>query len=595
MRRAHTILRTLARMAAGILPLLAGAAGPDVAPEFRGLWVDTFHPALRTATEVRQLVADASAGGFNALLVEVRKRGDAYYNSRFEPKASDVSPAGFDPLAELVRLAHDTTGGQPRIEVHAWIVTYNIWNRETVLPPQADHPYRRHPDWLTESSTGARWDGANYAFDPAHPAVQDHTVNVALDLVERYPVDGLHLDYIRYAGRAWGYHPVAVERFNRRTGRTGRPSPDDPAWLQFRRDQVTSLVRRIYLASIRARPDVKVSAATIAWAPGITSSGQWTTSAAFSTVLQDWRGWMQEGILDLNIPMAYFRQSERAADWAAWGRFAKDHRYRRHVALGAGTYLNPVAGSLSQLRSTRTPTSLAPAADGLAVYSYAVPASDGTSGTAFRRILTQGLAGDPLPPLFADPVPVPAMPWKAAPETGHLLGQVRDPGTGEVADGAVVTLRGPVTRTLRTDANGWFGAVDLPPGDYLVSVAPLAGHPARTARVGIDAGPVRTPQLRASAEDDDGDGMANAAEDLAGTDPVDPDSVFQIGIGPADDGTPELHYGPVVVGRRYTVEWRPVDGDAWRVLRGPVEADPGVHPLSGLTPAAALFRVRVEY
>ena len=80
MRRAHTILRTLARMAAGILPLLAGAAGHDVAPEFRGLWVDTFHPALRTATEVRQLVADARAGGFNAVLVEVRKRGDAYYN-----------------------------------------------------------------------------------------------------------------------------------------------------------------------------------------------------------------------------------------------------------------------------------------------------------------------------------------------------------------------------------------------------------------------------------------------------------------------------------------------------------------------------------
>lgn len=127
------------------LGLQLGAA-LAAAPELRGWWVDTFHAGLRNANEVAQLVAHARAGNFNALFVEVRKRGDAYYNSTFEPKAADVSPQSFDPLTELPRLAHDTSGGKQRLEVHAWIVTYNIWSSQNSPPPQTTHPYRRYPD-----------------------------------------------------------------------------------------------------------------------------------------------------------------------------------------------------------------------------------------------------------------------------------------------------------------------------------------------------------------------------------------------------------------------------------------------------------------
>ena len=210
------------------------------AEELRAFWVDTFHAAMRNATEVTRIVSDARAGNFNALIVEVRKRGDAYYNSRFEPKASDVA-SGFDPLAELLLQAHNASAG-PRLEVHAWIVTYNIWNKETTLPPQADHPFRLHPDWLTQSSTGASWDGSNYAFDPGHPDVQEHTFQVAMDIISRYDIDGFQFDYIRYAGNTWGYNDVAVARFNRETGSTGKPAPDDSAWLQWRREDRKSVV-----------------------------------------------------------------------------------------------------------------------------------------------------------------------------------------------------------------------------------------------------------------------------------------------------------------------------------------------------------------
>ena len=104
--------------------LLFQAAGA----EWRGWWVDAFHAGIKSPTEVAQLVSHARAAHINALFVQVRKRGDAYYNSALEPKAPEIASPSFDPLAELVRLAHDTSGGQPRLDVHAWIVAYNIWN-----------------------------------------------------------------------------------------------------------------------------------------------------------------------------------------------------------------------------------------------------------------------------------------------------------------------------------------------------------------------------------------------------------------------------------------------------------------------------------
>lgn len=449
-----------------LLPMFR-APGVSAAEELRGLWVDTFHPALRDESEARQLVAAARSGGFNALFVEVRKRGDAYYDSRFEPRASDIGP-GFDPLQRLLGLAHDITAG-PRLEVHAWIVAFNIWNQESVHPPQSDHPYRRHPEWLTRNFSGARWDGANYAFDPGHPEVQRHTFDVAMDLVSRYEIDGLHWDYIRYAGRDWGYNDVAVRRFNQRFGRTGKPSPNDADWLRFRRDQVTALVRKVYLTAFARKPHIKISAATITFAPGIATTEQWPASAAYSDVLQDWRAWMEEGILDWNIPMAYFRQAEFPEAFARWITFAKDHQYRRRTAIGLGAYLNPISQTLRQIDQARQPSPLGNSPAGLLAYSYASLALD-LPTDATLAVLARPSSVTEDPPFAAPAIP-PSTPWKTSRLSGHLEGWVVRSVDDSPIEDAVLTLEGPTQATLRTDATGFFGAVDLPAGDYLVRVA----------------------------------------------------------------------------------------------------------------------------
>ncbi len=474
--------------------VLAWAA--PAAEEFRGLWVDTFHAGLRTSNEVSQLVADARAGHFNAVIVEARKRGDAYYNSRYEPKAADVSPPDYDPLADLVAKAHT---GSPRLEVHAWITTYLVWGNQTNPPASPIHPYNRHPDWLSRNQAGQTWDGSNYQFDPAHPEVQRHVFNVAMDIVSRYDVDGFHFDYVRYSGNAWGYNQTALDRFRARYRRTDQPGPTDAQWLQFRRDQVSGLVRKVYLSATALKPLLKVSAATICWSPGPANESDWLATAAWSSVLQDWRGWLEEGILDMAIPMAYFDQGgPYLGAWQTWNEYARNHRYSRHVVIGPGLYKNSLSNAIVQMRFTRQPSAAGRRADGLAGYSYAVPTSDNTPRATFLAALTQTDVSrlfDPSPePIFPCPTNPPAMIWKTAPSRGHLKGAIIAAENGDALDGALVLIGGPSARGLTNDATGFYGFVDLPPGDYTVT-ASFSNRIARSDRIRVSVGAVESLDL----------------------------------------------------------------------------------------------------
>lgn len=478
---------------ATLLPSISAAQ----TPEFRAFWADAWSDDLWTVAGISRLVADTRAGNMNAVIPQVRRRGDALYNSAFEPKCYSISPQ-FDPLAELLARAHDTNAG-PRIEVHAWLVTYHVWKASGSYPkpPSAAHVVNAHPDWLLVDNKGQSIINSEYTLDPGHPAVQEHTFNVAMDLVRNYDIDGLNFDYIRYSSADEGYNPVTLERFKRLCKRVINPTPQDPVWKQFRRDQVTALLRKIYLCAIELKPGIKISCDTITWSPAPTNTSSWyATSSAWNSVLQDWRGWMQEGILDLNIPMNYFRQAgpSHAMAYINWSNFAKNNRYNRHTAIGPGIYLNSISGSIQQMRQAREPASSGNAADGIACYSFRATNTNGLPRSAFLSALVSPGAHDPIPvPIFAQPVPVPDMPWKTQPSRGHLKGFVRE-GTGPL-DGAVVALSGPARRAQTNDATGFYGFVDLEPGVYTVSASWPGLEPAAHS-IEVTAGRVSTVDLQ---------------------------------------------------------------------------------------------------
>ncbi len=328
--------------------------------EYRALWVDAFHAGIKSAAEVDALVANAQRANVNALIVQVRKRGDAYYNNSLEPRAADADPAPYDPLAYLITKAH---AANPALEVHAWTNIFSVGSTSDVM--------QTHPDWATQKADGTV---SASSFDPGNPDVITYTHDVLLHLVRNYDVDGIHFDYVRYPDNGdWGYNPTAVALFNAATGRSGAPPAGDPVWCQWRRDQVTGFVRRFYQDAIALKPKLKVSAALIAYGAAPASDAAWQNSSAYSLVFQDWRAWLQEGILDFGVVMNYDREwsSSQKAWFDSWIEWEKDHQGTRRLLVGVGAYLNYPEHTFAQLSRARTSSALGNKVAGVAIYSYA--------------------------------------------------------------------------------------------------------------------------------------------------------------------------------------------------------------------------------
>ena len=460
---------------AGIFTQPAGAAPAEV-PRYQAVWVDAFHEGFKTPEQTKQLIEWARRNNVNALFIEVRKAGDAYYPSKIEPVAHDISPAGYDPLADLIAQAHDTRAGRSRIEIHAWLIVYRVGTSQASLP--SGHVARLHPEWLSKTFRGGREDEGSIFLDPGVPDVLSHTDRVVADLVSRYGLDGVHFDRIRYPGKDWGYNPIAVSRFRDRVRRLFRPRPDDPEWSEFRRRQVSFMLRRLYITAKSYRPSIKVSAATIAFDECYPDFRQ---SRAFGDVFQDWPRWVLADLLDLNCPMIYKRDHvpEQAEQYRRWLDFLALHRGSALAIAGQGSYLNAPSGSLRQI-------SLAlqrPAISGVCLFSYAQLAREGDRGEMLADLLRDRY--------FRRGVPTPNIPSAERKGLGWVAGTAT---VGGKSDYIEVTLSTDPPRTTHTDGSGFFAFMSVPKGDYQVSVSLSRGKKALES-VSVVPGRVRWMRL----------------------------------------------------------------------------------------------------
>lgn len=448
--------------------------------EFRAFWIDGFNAGFRTTQEVDTMLQRVRSANMNAIVVQMRKRGDAHYKSNFEPPASNQDP-NFDALAYLIDRAHN---GTPRIEVHVWFNMHPV-HPGSGWPSDPRHIMNRFPEVLTQDNTGNRVTDVGYAADLGHPVANDFTFRVIMDVLRRYDIDGIHFDYIRYTGTSWGYNPVNVARFNARYGRTGTPSTSDADWKQWRRDQVTAMVRKVYTQTLAIKPHVKVSGALITWGNGPTSDSAWLNSSAYSAVFQDWRGWLQEGILDMGIPMCYYNHNVYPNYYQNWINFIKDRQYGRHSMIGIGNYLNTLQNTFTQMDLARAATTGGNRAKGITMFSYAATRNEG-NGTvyhdpAFYSALTQK---------YTTWVPSPAMPWKTNPTKGAIKGTILRASDLSWVDSALVTIirNGLPVKTMYADGTGYYGAVELDPGVYSITMSAPGLSTVRTDSVIVTAG-----------------------------------------------------------------------------------------------------------
>jgi len=239
--------------------------------------------------------------GFNTVLFQVRGNGTVLYRSRIEPWSEEFAgrDPGFDPLAIACREAH-----KRGLSLHAWVNVIPGW-RGKGPPTNPKQLYRSHPDWFWRDANGRRQPFGWYnSVNPCYPEVRQYLVSVMHEIVKNYPVDGLHMDYIRFSNDwADSYKPLAsvpdyprdprtLSLFRQATGKT--PSSSPAAWNQWRTDQITRLVRDIRTMTRRVAPRVQRSAAVGA-----------SPIDAKRRHFQDSRRWIAEGLVDAVYPMNY--------------------------------------------------------------------------------------------------------------------------------------------------------------------------------------------------------------------------------------------------------------------------------------------------
>jgi hypothetical protein len=372
------------------------------------------------------------------------------------------------------------------IEVHAWVNVGTVWPGSAAPPKSPDHVFNRHgpgspgrADWLSRDDAGRVRLASGYFTDPGHPDYAEHLTRVVRDLVRNYPVDGVHFDFVRYSetpgdlerGYGAGYNPTSVARFNRHHGRAGLPDRGDPAWKDWRRQQVTQLVRRVRVALLEDKPAVTLSAALIPWGDGPADAAAWARSAPFNRVFQDWHAWRQEGLLDLIVPMNYDRDALPAQKkfFDNWIAFEKRDRGRSRTVVGIGAYMNSIDDTVSQAKRALAPLGDVAGADGVCFYrhGYVGPGKDRDFRRDFAELRRQLVEASDAP--FARPAVI--RPPDRGPG-GVIAGRATGAG-GEPLDGAAVIIEpaagGPPVRTA-TDGNGHFAALWLPPGKYRLAV-----------------------------------------------------------------------------------------------------------------------------
>jgi uncharacterized lipoprotein YddW (UPF0748 family) len=436
-----------------------GAGMPAAAHqmEYRALWVDTWNPGMLDAESAKLLVARAKHHHFNTLFVEVSKVMDAYYQSDILPKATNIAP-DFDPLGTVLHYARQATNNRPgELEVHAWMVALRVWKDKPL--PGADlrpaHVMRAHPDWISKNYRGARFEDSNYFLDPGHPEVQEFVASIAREIAQKYPVDGIHLDYIRYPGNEWGYNEVSLKRFQQERNRTDTPEPTDEEWSAWRRQQVNDLVRRVRTEIQKVRPNARLSVAAITW--GDVPGNDFKNTRAYQDALQNWVGWIQAGYVDITVPMNYKRANNpiQAKDYLDWVKVATWSKGERHTITGLGAWFNPLDSTLRQIESSREV-----GANGICFFSYNQMDSEGRQAAHVLR----DVAGK----TFKSPISTPQALWLDRPTKGTIAGV--DPNRRSAYPVALLDSSGNAKVEVWTDANGHFSFFEVPPGNWQVRV-----------------------------------------------------------------------------------------------------------------------------
>lgn len=307
--------------------------------EFRGVWVATVEnidwpskrgiPVAQQKEEFIRLLDMHQANGMNAIVMQIRPAGDAFYPSQYEPWSEYLTgkqglPPNpyYDPLEFMITETH-----KRGMEFHAWLNPYRaVFNilKSSVAP---SHVTKIHPEWFLVY-------GDKKYFNPGLPEVREHTVRVVKDILTRYNIDAIHMDDY--------FYPYKI---------AGKEFPDEATFQKYgkgmskaewRRSNCDSIIVDLHRAILTTNPRVKF---------GISPFGVWRNKSQdpmgsdtkagttnYDDLYADILLWLEKGWIDYVTPQLYWERGHKVADYDVLLKWWNDHAYGKQVYIGMGIY-----------------------------------------------------------------------------------------------------------------------------------------------------------------------------------------------------------------------------------------------------------------
>jgi uncharacterized lipoprotein YddW (UPF0748 family) len=317
---------------------------PPAAPrEFRAAWVATVtnidwpsKPGLSTWQQQAEIIAILNRAvelGLNALIVQVRTTADALYPSQSEPWSQYLSGAQgeppfpyYDPLKLWIEEGH-----KRGLEIHAWFNPYRARFANSKATLSSMHLGRARPQLVKEY-------GPYLWLDPGDPEAAEHSLRVFMDVVERYDIDGIHIDDY--------FYPYPVKNPN---GEGELDFPDEDSWKRYqesggkrgradwRRQNVNTLVEAIYTGVKKRKKHVKFGISPFGLgrpgsAPGIKGFDQ------FEKLYADAALWLQKGWCDYFTPQLYWPVEQKGQEFPVLlDYWISENKEKRHLWPGLFT------------------------------------------------------------------------------------------------------------------------------------------------------------------------------------------------------------------------------------------------------------------